>query len=40
MKMLSASDTVVWIRDGAVERVADKDELNITVGTIDGHSVV
>jgi putative ABC transport system ATP-binding protein len=36
-KMLSASDRVVWIQDGAIVRVADRDALEIEVGTIDGH---
>lgn len=36
MKMLSASDVVVWIRDGAISRVAKRDEVTIAVGTIDG----
>jgi len=35
-KMLSASDRVVWIRDGQVDRIALREELNIQVGTIDG----
>ena len=36
MKMLSASDQVVWIRDGAIARVARKGEVDIEVGTING----
>jgi len=40
MKMLSASDTVVELRSGAIERVATSEEMNITVGTIDGHTVM
>ncbi|MCK5805445.1 MAG: ABC transporter ATP-binding protein [Lentisphaeria bacterium] len=36
MKMLSASDTVVWIKDGNVDRLARKGEFEIEVGTIDG----
>ena len=39
MKMISASDSVVWIRDGRIERVAGKDELDITVGNIDGSTI-
>ena len=39
MKMLSASDKVVQIASGAVERVCTADEVNITVGTIDGETV-
>jgi putative ABC transport system ATP-binding protein len=39
MKMLSASDTVVWIKDGAVDRTARKGEIKIEVGTIDGKTL-
>ncbi len=40
MKMLSASDAVIWIKDGAVERVARHDELNIEIGSIDGETTL
>jgi putative ABC transport system ATP-binding protein len=39
MKMLSASDVVVWIKDGAVEKTARKGEINIEIGTIDGNTL-
>jgi putative ABC transport system ATP-binding protein len=39
MKMLSASDLVVTLRSGRVERVATREELHITVGSIDGETV-
>ena len=39
MKMLSASDKVVWIKDGLVERVGRKGEFQVKVGTIDGDTV-
>ncbi len=39
MKMVSASDKLVKIRSGAVEEILNKDEMNVTVGTIDGESV-
>jgi putative ABC transport system ATP-binding protein len=39
MKMLSASDTVVWIEDGAIERTAKKGEVEIEIGSIDGETV-
>ena len=39
MKMLSASDVVVWIKDGAVDRVARKGEIEIEIGTIDGKTL-
>ncbi len=37
-KMLSVSDRVVWVRDGRVDRVVNRDELKIEVGTIDGRT--
>ena len=39
MKMLSASDTVVWIKDGGIERVARQGEFEINIGQIDGETV-
>jgi putative ABC transport system ATP-binding protein len=36
MKMLSASDRVIWITDGKVSRIQSRDELDIQVGSIDG----
>jgi putative ABC transport system ATP-binding protein len=39
MKMLSASDAVLWIRDGRIERIAKKGEIEIQIGTIDGETV-
>ncbi|WP_457574114.1 ABC transporter ATP-binding protein [Desulfolithobacter sp.] len=33
-KMLSVSDQVIWIRDGRIDKIEDRDELNISVGTI------
>ncbi len=38
MKMLAASDRVVWIRDGQVERIATRKELDIQVGAVDGQA--
>ena len=38
-KMLSASDRVVWIKDGSISRVARRDEIKIDIGTIDGHTL-
>lgn len=40
MKMLSTSDTVVWIKDGAVDHIARKGEIDIEIGTIDGQSIL
>jgi putative ABC transport system ATP-binding protein len=34
MKMLSVSDRVVWIRDGRIERIAERKDLNIRVGEV------
>jgi putative ABC transport system ATP-binding protein len=33
-KMLNVSDQVVWIRDGRVDKVEDREELQISVGQI------
>jgi putative ABC transport system ATP-binding protein len=35
-RMIAVSDRVVWIRDGKLERVALRDELNIKVGGMQG----
>jgi putative ABC transport system ATP-binding protein len=37
MKMLAASDRVIWITDGQISRIQSREELHIQVGTIDGH---
>jgi putative ABC transport system ATP-binding protein len=34
-KMLNVSDRVVWIRDGRVDKIEERDELSISVGQID-----
>ena len=39
MKMLSKSDIVVELRSGTIERTATPEEMNVTVGTIDGQDV-
>jgi len=36
MKMLDASDRVVWITDGKISRIQSREEIDIRVGTIDG----
>ena len=38
MKMLQASDRVVWIQDGRIDRIEQQADLNIRVGTIDGET--
>ncbi|MBI4531470.1 MAG: ABC transporter ATP-binding protein [Candidatus Latescibacteria bacterium] len=35
-KMLSASDRVIWIRDGRIDRVVNREDLRIEVGKIEG----
>jgi len=34
MKMLNVSDRVVWIRDGRVDRIARRDEIDVRVGKV------
>ncbi len=36
LKMLNASDRVIWIKDGQIERIAKKGEVNIEIGGIEG----
>jgi len=36
MKMLAASDRVIWLTDGQITRIQSRDELDIRVGAIDG----
>ena len=36
MKMLSNSDRVLWILDGKIDKIMERDELRIHVGTMDG----
>ncbi|NDY57666.1 ABC transporter ATP-binding protein [Desulfovibrio sulfodismutans] len=33
-KMLAVSDRVVWIRDGRIDKIESRDQLNISVGAI------
>ena len=35
IKMLNVSDQVVWIRDGRIDKIEDREELSISVGQID-----
>jgi len=35
-KMLAVSDRIVWIRDGAVDKIANVADMNIKVGTMEG----
>jgi len=38
LKIISASDRVVWMRDGVVDRVESRDELDIDVGGLEEES--
>jgi len=35
IKMLNVSDEVIWIRDGLIDKIEQRDELHISVGTIE-----
>ena len=34
-KMLNVSDQVIWIQDGRIDKIENRDELSISIGTID-----
>lgn len=34
IKMLNVSDRVIWIRDGRIDRIEDRDKLKISVGVV------
>ncbi len=36
LKMLDVSDRVIWLRDGLIERVEDRENINIKVGEVEG----
>ena len=36
MKMLSVSDRIVWIRDGQVDRIEERKDIEIEVGSVGG----
>jgi len=36
MKMLNISDRIMWIRDGGLERVERREDIQVEVGSIDG----
>ena len=38
MKMLSASDRILWLRDGQIQRLKRREDLKIKVGKIEGES--
>jgi len=35
-KMLAVSDRIIWIRDGKVDKIQNREDLKIEVGTIEG----
>jgi putative ABC transport system ATP-binding protein len=35
-KMLATSDRIMWIKDGAIDRVEKREDIEIRVGTVDG----
>jgi len=35
IKMLNVSDQVVWIRDGRVDKIENRDELSISIGQVE-----
>jgi putative ABC transport system ATP-binding protein len=38
LKMLDISDRIVWIRDGAVERVEDREDVQLKVGEMENEN--
>ncbi len=36
LKMLDVSDRIIWIRDGAVDKIEHRSELDIEIGTLEG----
>lgn len=36
MKMLSHSDRVIWILDGKIDKIMNREDLDIHIGTMDG----
>jgi len=36
LKMLDVSDRIFWIRDGRVDKVGNRDEIELEVGTLEG----
>jgi putative ABC transport system ATP-binding protein len=39
LKMIDVSDRVVWIRDGKIERIEEREKLELKVGEIEGEEV-
>jgi len=38
-KMLATSDRIMWIRDGCIDRIEKREDIEIRVGTVDGKDV-
>lgn len=36
LKMIDVSDRVVWIRDGKIERIEERSEIELKVGELEG----
>ncbi|MBI5095893.1 MAG: ABC transporter ATP-binding protein [Candidatus Hydrogenedentes bacterium] len=36
LKMLDVSDRIIWIRDGLVDKIERRDELDIAIGSLEG----
>ena len=36
LKMIDVSDRVVWIRDGKIERIENREEIQVRVGEMEG----
>jgi putative ABC transport system ATP-binding protein len=36
LKMLDVSDRIIWIRDGMVDKIENRAELDIAIGTLEG----
>jgi len=39
MKMLDVSDRILWIRDGKIDKLENREDLDIKIGHIDGHAL-
>ena len=39
MKMLDVSDRILWIRDGIIDRLEERKNISISVGSIDGEAI-
>jgi putative ABC transport system ATP-binding protein len=37
-RLLNVCDRIMWIRDGRVERLEKRENIKITLGSIEGHA--